>query len=452
MSSNNNQSIENQIKQGLAKGLSSGDFSGLNSAISDSVKGALKEASESVTDSLREASSQVASELKKAADPNSYYGYRKPHSTPEESQRFAQELQERRAARDREARAREEALRLQRESQRAQAGTALAINKAGFPAKFDPIGSVSAPLCMVGGSLGLVFTTINLIKSAVALGIGTAGPAGLIAAGVFMVVFGIITSIGFSKQSALNRAKRYGRICGANMYASISAIASAMGVKASKVKRDIKKMLRKGYFPEGYLDDEATTLILSEDVYKQYRRSQTYALTSSANNTEPVVNEPSSEKAKSAREKLSPDEREELSAMVNEGREYISKLHALNKDIPGESITRKLDELENVLTEIFTRVEEHPEQMKRMHKLMEYYLPTMLKLVEAYAEYDKVSSPGEEIISAKNEIENTLDTINEAFVQLLNNLFQDSVWDVTSDAQVLQTMLKQEGLASDMDD
>ena len=60
-----------------------------------------------------------------------------------------------------------------------------------------------------------------------------------------------------------------------------------------------------------------------------------------------------------------------------------------------------------------------------------------------------MSAPGKEIIQAKAEIENTLDTINEAFVQLLNNLFQDSVWDVTSDAQVLTTMLTQEGLAQE---
>jgi 5-bromo-4-chloroindolyl phosphate hydrolysis protein len=73
----------------------------------------------------------------------------------------------------------------------------------------------------------------------------------------------------------------------------------------------------------------------------------------------------------------------------------------------------------------------------------------MLKLVEAYAEYDKVSAPGPEILQAKSEIENTLDTINDAFTQLLNNLFQDSVWDVTSDAKVLTTMLTQEGLTQE---
>ena len=89
--------------------------------------------------------------------------------------------------------------------------------------------------------------------------------------------------------------------------------------------------------------------------------------------------------------------------------------------------------------------------MNRMHKVMNYYLPTTLKLVEAYHEFDIISTPNEEILSAKKEIEETLDTINEAFVELLNSLFQDKVMDITTDAQVLQTMLANEGLTKDMD-
>ena len=55
------------------------------------------------------------------------------------------------------------------------------------------------------------------------------------------------------------------------------------------------------------------------------------------------------------------------------------------------------------------------------------------------------------IIAAKAEIENTLDTINQAFTELLNNLFQDAVLDATTDAQVLKTMLAREGLMNQMD-
>ena len=79
-------------------------------------------------------------------------------------------------------------------------------------------------------------------------------------------------------------------------------------------------------------------------------------------------------------------------------------------------------------------------------ELMDYYLPTTLKLVEQYAEFDEVSSPGEEILEAKKEIGKTLDMINQAFVTLLNNLFQDAAFDASADAQVLQAMLAKEGL------
>ena len=61
------------------------------------------------------------------------------------------------------------------------------------------------------------------------------------------------------------------------------------------------------------------------------------------------------------------------------------------------------------------------------------------------------SSPGEEIASAKSEIENTLDTINQAFKELLGSLFQDAAFDATTDAQVLKTMLAKEGLTREME-
>ena len=95
-------------------------------------------------------------------------------------------------------------------------------------------------------------------------------------------------------------------------------------------------------------------------------------------------------------------------------------------------------------------VEAEPEQMSRMHKVMDYYLPTTVKLLTAYKEFDAVSAPGADIISAKGEIEKTIDTINAAFVELLNTLFQNKVFDITTDAQVLQTMLASEGLTKEM--
>ena len=55
----------------------------------------------------------------------------------------------------------------------------------------------------------------------------------------------------------------------------------------------------------------------------------------------------------------------------------------------------------------------------------------------------------ENSISSKKEIEDTIDTLNVAFEKLLDSLFQDTAWDVSSDISVLHTMLAQEGLTED---
>ncbi len=137
----------------------------------------------------------------------------------------------------------------------------------------------------------------------------------------------------------------------------------------------------------------------------------------------------------------------ELDAMIAQGRDCIRRLRDMNDNIPGEAISAKLFRLENLLKEIFESLREHPKQMPQMQKFMNYYLPTTIKLVGAYEEFDSLSVQGEEIAEAKAEIEKTLDTINKAFGELLNKLFRDTAYDVTTDAQVLQTMLAKEGLA-----
>ena len=103
--------------------------------------------------------------------------------------------------------------------------------------------------------------------------------------------------------------------------------------------------------------------------------------------------------------------------------------------------------LENLLMEIFEGLKGHPEKRHQMQKFMNYYLPTTIKLVGAYEEFDELSSQSREIMEAKAEIEKTLDTINGAFEELLSRMFRDTAFDVTTDAQVLQTMLAKEGLA-----
>jgi hypothetical protein len=78
---------------------------------------------------------------------------------------------------------------------------------------------------------------------------------------------------------------------------------------------------------------------------------------------------------------------------------------------------------------------------------MDYYLPTTAKLIIAYRDMDRKEVQGENIMSAKQEIENTLDMINEAFEKLFDSMFKEQSLDVQTDIDVMRTMMKQQGLA-----
>ena len=88
-------------------------------------------------------------------------------------------------------------------------------------------------------------------------------------------------------------------------------------------------------------------------------------------------------------------------------------------------ISSKLDRLENIIEKIFDVIDRHPEQLDDIERFMEYYLPTTVKLINAYRDFDSVGIDGENISMAKTEVEATLDTINQAFEQLLDGLYQD---------------------------
>ena len=82
-------------------------------------------------------------------------------------------------------------------------------------------------------------------------------------------------------------------------------------------------------------------------------------------------------------------------------------------------------------------------------RLMDYYLPTTVKLLDAYKELDAQPIQGENIQKSKKEIEAALDTLSTAFEKLLDSVFKEMAWDVSTDISVLHTVLAQEGLVED---
>lgn len=318
--------------------------------------------------------------------------------------------------------------------------------------KFKQVGHVSSVLYQVFGGIGLgitgFVTAIRLLMAAT--GAGTT-VKGWIVNALFLIVFFGMIRCGIGRNRRLKRAKRYVQLCDYRMYGQIEDLARDTGKSERFVLKDLQKMLNLGVFPEGHLDEQKTCFMLNDVVYRQYLELEKNRRFQEKENER--ISRQEEEKVSHGQSATGiPGEQEtELNTMVAEGMECIRRLRDLNDKISEEAISAKLYRLENLLRDIFDSVREHPEQMHRMHKLMDYYLPTTLKLVEAYEEFARVSTPGQEIIEAKAEIEKTLDTINQAFTELLNNLFQDAVFDATTDAQVLKTMLAREGLMKEME-
>lgn len=300
-------------------------------------------------------------------------------------------------------------------------------------------GSVSGTLYQVFGGIG---TGIMAIMSTVFLGLGLGIGGGFwVAFGIFFaflaLFIGMINS-GNKKKSRLKRALKYLQLAGNNHYIDLEDIALHTNQSVKYVLKDVKGMLTDGFYPEGHLDKQESCLMLDNKIYGEYLTLE-------------------KQRKAQEQEKLAIPERpaaespargadSEVDRLISEGQECIRKLRDMNDNIAGESISAKLFRLENLLKEIFDRLREHPEQVSQMQKFMSYYLPTTLKLVAAYEEFDSLSEQGEDIKDAKAEIEKTLDTINSAFSELLNRLFREAAYDVTTDAQVLQTMLAKEGL------
>lgn len=253
-------------------------------------------------------------------------------------------------------------------------------------------------------------------------------------ASLFLLVsgggFGFMLAKGISIRERLKRAKIYVKQAGKRMYCTIEELAGNIGRSRDFVLKDIQKIIEKGIIPEAHLDDQKTCLILSDATYKQYLECQKALKERELEQKKEEENKPGSR---------------ELEQMVAAGRNYLKVLEEANDAIPGEVISQKISRLEEVVRRIFDSVIKHPEHMEEMERFMEYYLPTTVKLVTTYRDFDSVGSQGTNIATAKEEIERTLDTINQAFERLLDDLYQDAALDITTDASVIQTMLKKDG-------
>jgi len=210
------------------------------------------------------------------------------------------------------------------------------------------------------------------------------------------------------------RERRYGQylaIIGNRPYIKLSELAKACGVNLQQCGRDIEDMMdKKLLVSTAYIDVGRQMLVMNPALVPE-------------ENTQPAVKEAESN----------------YSAILQEFRR-------LDDDIEDEVISEKIRTIENLTSQIFDEVERKPEKLSGIRSLLNYYLPTTLKLLHNYAELEDQWAGGENIKTAKKDIERIMDTLVECYKMQLDKLFANEKLDISSDIKVLENMMARDGL------
>lgn len=136
-----------------------------------------------------------------------------------------------------------------------------------------------------------------------------------------------------------------------------------------------------------------------------------------------------------------------IDALITERDRAISEMRRLNGTIEDETISAQIDHLEAVTGKIIGAVVDKPSKLPQLRRFLNYYLPTTLKLLNAYDRMDATGVSGANIDGTKGRIEDIMGTICKAFDKQLDALYGEEALDISTDITVLENLLAQEGLS-----
>lgn len=309
----------------------------------------------------------------------------------------------------------------------------------------NPTGKLAGGICKtVGGGLLTLFGSGGVLSTGIVGLVTGVGSILSVLGGISLVGLGggiwLLTN-GIRSITKVSRYEKYLKALGSKTYCELNRLAQVVGKSPKFVRKELKAMIDDGLFLEGHLDEEETSLITSNDAYVHYLEAKQKQ---AVKKQEEVV-----QTVRAQKEADTKKGNAQAQEVLDKGNAFIRQLRACNDAIPGREISEKISRMETLVRKIFDRVETHPEVVPELKKLMDYYLPMTVKLLNAYADMDAQPIQGENIRSSKQEIEATLDTLNTAFEKLLDSIFKTTAMDVSSDITVLQTLLAQEGLTED---
>ena len=141
----------------------------------------------------------------------------------------------------------------------------------------------------------------------------------------------------------------------------------------------------------------------------------------------------------------------EIDPIIEEGNRALSEMGRLYLSIKDTDVRMKINELMRITDKITQDAIEDPADIPQIKKFMNYYLPTTIKLLNAYDRMSAQGIEGDNLDKSMKSINEMLDAAIEAYKKRLDSLFENQALDIETDIKVMNAMLAREGLSGTKD-
>lgn len=165
--------------------------------------------------------------------------------------------------------------------------------------------------------------------------------------------------------------------------------------------------------------------------------------------------QPVQEPVRSTSQRVKPAEKKsygpEIDPIVEEGNKALSEMGRLYMSIQDTEVRGKINEIMRITDKITQDAIQDPADIPQIRKFMNYYLPTTIKLLNAYDRMSAQGFEGENLDKSMKNINDMLDAAIVAYKKRLDSLFENQALDIETDIEVMNTMLAREGLSGTND-
>ena len=294
-----------------------------------------------------------------------------------------------------------------------------------------------------GQTVGIVLTAVGWTFTgcfgitALVMGILTAvgaGPLGL-THDEFMaipILFGVFTPVtlgflfmavmGTKQMTYFSRLRRLLRAAN-DWTCDLPSLARKAQIKQEKAYETVAKAVANGDLPNAAISDDYSTLYLDDSLMP------TAAKPAAAPQAEPAGPLTDAEQFR------------------REGMDFLNYLKVCRGKL-GTDADEELAAMQKTCASIMGFVHNHPEQLNRVRRFREYYLPRPASCWIGAGLGDTDSANAAEI---RRDITGILHTLNQAYEKLYDTLLQDVSMDVSTEIDTLEAMLRQDGLTHDFE-